>query len=117
MGLDGPSFNDQCKDRRGAVMALWRQVEGNFAKRTRKAKAYASISQVQYQGERTNFEFSSYVQIHQDGHNEVLELEESVPETKMVQDFLSRIINPRLQVGKDIIIATPQYLQDFEDCQ
>jgi hypothetical protein len=45
-------------------------------------------------------------------------LEEPVPETKKVQDFLTSILNPKLQVGKDIILATPQYLvQDFEECQ
>jgi hypothetical protein len=57
------------------------------------------------------------VQIHQDGHNELLKLEEPIPETKKVQDFLSNIIDPKLQVRKDIVIATPQYLQDAEDCQ
>ena len=57
------------------------------------------------------------MQIHQEGHNELLELEEAVPETKKVQDFLSGIMDPKLQVGKDIVIATPQYLQYFEDCQ
>lgn len=57
------------------------------------------------------------MQIHQDGHNEFLKLEEPVQETKKVQDFLSGIMDPKLQVGKDIVIATPQYLQDFEDCQ
>jgi hypothetical protein len=108
---------DHSKNGRGAVLALKRQAEGNSAKRTRKAKAYANLAQARYRGERRNFEFSNYVQIHQDAHNELLELEEPVPETKKVQDFLSGILDSRLQVGKDIVLGTDVYLQDFEECQ
>lgn len=108
---------DRVKNGRGALLALKKQAEGNSAKRTRKATAYASLSNARYRGERRNFAFSNYVQIHQDGHNELLELEEPVPETKKVQDFLSGIMDSRLQVGKDIVLGTPLYLQDFEECQ
>jgi hypothetical protein len=99
------------------MLTLRKQAEGNSAKRTRKAKAYASLSGARYRGDRRNFDFSHYVQMHQDGHNELLELEEPVPETKKVQDFLTGILDQKLQVGKDIILATPKYLQDFEECQ
>jgi hypothetical protein len=108
---------DRSKNGRGAVLALKRQSEGNSAKRTRKAKAYASLAQARYRGERRNFEFGNYVQIHQDAHNELLDLEEPVPETKKVQDFLSGILDARLQTGKDIVLGTAIYLQDFEECQ
>jgi hypothetical protein len=105
------------KNGRAAMLALRNQAKGNSAKRTRKAKAYGSISGARYRSDRRNFNFAHYVQIHQDGHNELLELEEPVPEMKKVQDFLTGILDPKLQVGKDIILATPQYLQDFEECQ
>jgi hypothetical protein len=123
---------DRHKDGRGAGLALRKQAEGNSAKRTQKAKAYTSLSNARYRGERRNFKFSNYVQIHQDGHNGLLELEEPVPQTNKVQDFLSGILDPKLQAGqdflsgildpklqagKDIVIATPQYLQNFKDCQ
>jgi hypothetical protein len=108
---------DRSKNGRGALMALKKQAEGNSAKQTRKARAYASLAQARYRGERRNFEFGNYVQIHQDAHNELLDLEEPVPETKKVQDFLSGILDARLQTGKDIVLGTPLYLQDFEECQ
>jgi hypothetical protein len=109
---------DRGKIGRGALLALKKQAEGNSVKRTRKASAHTSLSNARYCGERRNFAFSNYVQIHQDGHNEVLELEESVPETKKVQDFLSSIMHSCLQVGnKDDVLGTPLYLQDFEECQ
>jgi hypothetical protein len=76
------------------------------------------VSRCKVQGEdRRNFDFSNYVQIHQDGHNELHELEEAVPETKKVQDFLTGILDRKLQIGIDIILATPIYLQDFKECQ
>jgi hypothetical protein len=109
-------FN-RSKNGRGAMLALKRQSEGNSAKRTRKAKAYALLAQARYRGERHNFEFGNYVQIHQDAHNELLDLEEPVPETKKVQDFLSGILDARLQTGKDIVLGTAIYLQDFEEYQ
>jgi hypothetical protein len=99
------------------MLALRKQAKGNSAKRTRKAKAYGLISGARYRGDGRNFNFANYIQIHQNGHNELLELEEPVPETKKVQDFLAGIHGSKLQVGKDIILATPQYLQDFEECQ
>jgi hypothetical protein len=108
---------DRSKNGRGALMALKRQAEGTSAKRTRKARAYASLAQAWYRGEHRNFEFGNYVQIHQDAHNEELDLEEPVPETKKVQDFLSGILDARLQTGKDIVLGTPLYLQDFKECQ
>jgi hypothetical protein len=97
------------------LLALKKQAEGNSAKHTR--KQYASLSNARYRGEQRNFAFSNYIQIHQDGHNELLELEEPVPKMKKVQDFLSGIMESCLQVGKDIVLGTPLYLQDFEECQ
>jgi hypothetical protein len=108
---------DCSKNGRGAVLALKRQAKGNLAKRTQKAKAYENLAQARYRGERQNFEFSNYVQIHQDAHNELLELGEPVPETKKVQDFLSGILDFRLHVDKDIVLGTGVSLQDFKECQ
>jgi hypothetical protein len=36
---------------------------------------------------------------------------------KRVQDFLLGIMDSHLQVGKDIVLDTPLYLQDFKECQ
>jgi hypothetical protein len=82
---------DQMKNSRAALLALRKQAKGNSAKRTHKAKAYGSISGARYRGDHRNFDFAHYIQIHQDGHNELLELEEPVPETKKVKDFLTGI--------------------------
>jgi hypothetical protein len=89
---------DRSKNGRGAVLALKKQVECNSAKWTRMAKAYTSlVVQARYHGECHHFEFGNYMQIHQDSHTELLDLEEPIPETKKVQDFLSGILDARLQ--------------------
>jgi hypothetical protein len=41
-----------------------------------------------FRGQRRGFTFDNYVLIHQDAHNELFDLEEVVPESKKVNDFL-----------------------------
>jgi hypothetical protein len=104
---------DCSKNGRGALLALKKQAEGKSAKQTRKAKAYTNLVQARYHGKSQNFELSCFVQIHQDAHSILLELEEPVPETKKVQGFLlSGILDSCLQVGKDKVLGTAIYLQD-----
>ena len=55
--------------------------------------------------------------LHQDGHNTLADLDEPVPETKKVTDFLSGITDPRLNNSKDVILGDVAKLQDFEACQ
>lgn len=47
----------------------------------------------------------------------MLDLNEPVPETKKVTDFLAGITNPRLSNAKDLILGDTQKLQSFEICQ
>jgi hypothetical protein len=57
------------------------------------------------------------VEVHQGAHNTLLDLNEPVPETKKVADFLAGITDPRLSNAKDLILGDAQRLQDFESCQ
>jgi len=66
---------------------------------------------------KRNFTFDNYVEQHQDGHNTLADLDEPVPETKKVTDFLSGITDPRLNNSKDVILGDVVKLQDFEACQ
>lgn len=120
--VDGPGWGfiqkfDKTKNGRGAVLALRAQAEGQSAKLTRKAKAYASMSSAVFRGQRRGFTFANYVSVHQDAHNELLDLEEEVPETKKVADFIKGINDPQLQVGKQIILGDPVKMGNFEQCQ
>ena len=55
--------------------------------------------------------------MHQEAHNTLADLQETVPETKKVTDFLSGITDPRLMNAKDLVLGDPVKLQNFEACQ
>lgn len=120
--VDGPGWSfikkyDRAKDGRSAVLALKAQAEGTSAKLTRKQAAYASIASSAYLGPRKGFTFASYVTLHQSAHNELLDLDEPVSESKKVTDFLKGIRDPNLNTGKSIVLGDPVKLGDFEECQ
>jgi len=108
---------DKMKDGRSAILALKAQAEGLLAKLTRKAKAYASLASATYHGERRGFTFDNYIAIHQEAHNELLDLDEPVSESKKVTDFLKGIQDALLQIGKTVVLADPKKMGDFEECQ
>jgi hypothetical protein len=120
--VDGPGWSfvkkfDKLKDGRGAVLALKAQAEGTSAKLTRKQAAYASLASSAYLGPRKGFTFASYVTLHQSAHNELLDLDEPVSESKKVTDFQKGIRDPNLNTGKSIVLGDPEKLGDFEECQ
>ena len=81
------------------MLASRKQAKGNSAKKTRKAKKGLRFTLLgaRYHGDQRNFDSLQYVQIPQDGHNKLLELKEHVPEMKKVQDFLTGILDQKLQ--------------------
>jgi hypothetical protein len=120
--VDGPGWSfikkyDKAKDGRGAVLALKSQAEGTSAKLTRKQGAYASIASSAYLAPRKGFTFANYVTLHQSAHNELLDLDEPVSESKKVTDFLKGIRDPTLNTGKSIDLGDPAKLGNFKECQ
>jgi hypothetical protein len=55
--------------------------------------------------------------MHQTAHNELLDLEEPVSESKKVTDFLKGIRDSALNTGKSIVLGDPIKLGSFEECQ
>ena len=120
--VDGPGWSfikkfDRTKNGRGAVLALKSQAEGTSAKLTRKQTAYASLASSTYLGPRKGFTFANYVTLHQTAHNELLDLDEPVSESKKVTDFLKGIRDSALNTGKSIVLGDPAKLGNFEECQ
>jgi hypothetical protein len=70
-----------------------------------------------FRGQRRGFTFDNYVSIHQDTHNELFDLEEVVPESKKVTNFLKGILDPHLTVGKQIVLGDPAKMGNFKLCQ
>jgi hypothetical protein len=117
--LKGPGWSfikayDCTKNGRGAVLALHHQCEGTSAVQTCNAAAYAKIASAWYSGQIRQFSFDTYVEMHQEAHNTLADLDEPVPETKQVTDFLEGITDARLSNAKDLIFGDVQKLQNFE---
>ena len=108
---------DRTKNGRGAFLALKNQAEGQSAKLTRKTEAYATLKAASYRGRNGPNTFQRYVEIFQEAFNELADLEEPVPESKKVSDFLAGISDPILKTGKDVVLGDPVKLADFTECQ
>jgi hypothetical protein len=82
--------------------------------RTRsKKECYKSIAKATYQGTKKNFDFSAYVAIHQQAHQDLIRLGEPIPENKKVHDFLHGITDPQCSNIKLSVLANPIFINDF----
>ena len=97
-------------------MALKTQCEGTASKITRKNKAYASIANAPYNGQRRQYKFQDYSNSHQSAHNEILDCDpaEAVPGSKKVADFLKGITDPKLESAVSVVLGDPKMLSDFQ---
>ena len=110
---------ERSQDGRKAYLALRTQCEGTASKITRKNKAYASISNATYIGQRRQYKFQDYINTHQAAHNEILDCDatEAVPESKKVADFLKGITDPKLESAVSVVLGDPKLLNNFQACQ
>jgi hypothetical protein len=77
-----------------------------------KQECYDSIAKAHYQGPRRNFDFNSYVHVHQQAHQDLQRLSEPIPENKKVQDFLLGITGPQCTIKLNVLSNEP-YMNDF----
>jgi hypothetical protein len=94
--LNGPAWSwisaYQCtRNGRAAWRALITYYEGDAMQMHSKQQCYDAITKANYQGPRRNFDFSSYVAIHQQAYQDLECLGEPVPEYKKVRDFVQGI--------------------------
>jgi hypothetical protein len=87
--------------------------EGDSAKTRSKQKCYDSIAKANYQGPRKTFDFSCYVAIQQNAHQDLICLNEPIPENKKVRDFLNGITDPQCATIKLNVLSNNTYMNDF----
>ena len=104
---------ERARNGREAWKALVQFYEGDSMKSRLKSSAYKMIQRANYQGPRRNFEFSTYISIHQRAHEHLSRFGEPVPELKKVRDFLDGITDPRCQAIKLAVQANPLYMNSF----
>ena len=78
-----------------------------------KQECYDAISKDSYQGPRRNFDFNTYVGIHQQAHQDLVRLGEPVPENKKVRDFLNGINDPQCANIKLNVLANEAFMNSF----
>jgi hypothetical protein len=116
--LNGPVWEwinnfERVRDGRGAWKALITYYEGDSMKTRTKQECYDAIAKAVYKGNTRTFDFTTYVSIHQQAHQELLCLYEPVPENKKVRDFLSGLTDPQCANIKLNVLANPIYMNDF----
>ncbi len=106
-------MHDRARNGRAAWKALVEHYEGPTEQNKVIEAAYNTIRNATYQGERRNWTFESYYHAHQEAHYDLELYGEMVSENKKVTDFLRGISDPMCSVAKGIVLATPEYLNDF----
>jgi deoxyribodipyrimidine photolyase-like uncharacterized protein len=87
--------------------------EGDAMQTHSKRECYEAITKAAYQGAQRNFDFISYVTIHQRAHQDLIRLGEPIPENKKVQDFLQGITNPQCSSIKLNVISNQAFMNSF----
>jgi hypothetical protein len=78
-----------------------------------KQECYQAFAKANYQGPRRNYDFSTYVAAHQQAHQDLLHLEEPIPENKKVWDFLAGITDPQCASIKLSVLSNQPFLNNF----
>jgi len=107
--------HEPTRNGRAAWKALKAYYEGDSMNSRMKNAAYNNLLKANYQGPRRNFEFSTYVTIHQKAHEELSRFGEPVAEMKKVRDFLDGITDPKCDSIKLTVMASPIYRTDFNE--
>ena len=74
---------------------------------------YNTIRHAPYQGKRRNWTLETYYHAHKEAQYDLKLYGKIVSENKKVTDFLRSITDPTCSVAKGIVLATPDYLNDF----
>jgi hypothetical protein len=87
--LNGPAWTwinafQITRNGRGAWKSLISFYEGDSTKTRNKQECYEAIAKASYQGPKRNFDFNSYVSIHQQAHQDLVRLGEPVTDNKKV---------------------------------
>ena len=81
-----------------------------------KQEARASIRAANYTG-KGNFTFARYISIFAEAFAELERLEEPMPESQKITEFLDGIQCPQLETHKKIVEGDEEKMNDFTKCQ
>ncbi len=90
----------------------WKALVDTMQTRS-KQECYDSIAKAHYHGNRRNFDFNSYVQVHQLAHQDLQRLGEPIPENRKVRDFLMGIVDPQCATITLNVLSNETYMNSF----
>jgi len=105
--------HDWARNGREAWKSLLSHYEGTTEQNRDIEAAYNTIRNSTYQGERRNWTFQSFYHAHQEVHYDLELYGEIISKNKKVTDFLRGITDPTCSVAKGIVLASPEYLNNF----
>jgi hypothetical protein len=116
--LNGPvwvwiNMYQKNRDGRNAWKSLMNYYEGESARTHGKQECYDAINKATYQGPRRSFDFSTYVAIHQQAHQDLQRLREPVLENKKVQDFPQGINDRQCAMIKLKVLSNMTFMNNF----
>ena len=92
------------------------QAEGRSDRTTRLTKSYGTLITITYTG-KGKYTFLQYTSKIFRAQNELDDLQEPMPETKKVSDFMKGVKDTKLSVGKTVVDGENHKLTDFKACQ
>ena len=119
---DGPGYTfirafERKKDGRAACMALVRQGEGEGATELRAQKAHRKLESLKWDGPRANWTWDKFIQQHQDAHEDLVENNEAIPETRKVTLLLAGITDKDLANSVDVAQPDVEERRNFDKSQ
>jgi hypothetical protein len=98
--------------------AAWFALRSHYLGRTNQSKimtrAEGDLESKFYNGERRNFTFERFAEIHQQAHTDLEEFGEPLPAAAKVRKFLKRIQASFLNSAIATVCANPSLKNDFE---
>lgn len=120
--LNGPAFayigsHERTRNGRGAIKSLISHYEGESNMSKTKQQAYDDMTNLVYSGERRNFTFETYVNRHSKAHMILAEYNETLAESKKVDDFLRGIQDPStvMLAGKANVYGSSSMRNSFSE--
>ena len=98
-------------------MALVRQGEGEGATELRAHKAHRKLESLKWDGPRANWTWDKFIQQHQDAHEDLVENNKAIPETRKVTLLLAGITDKDLANSVDVAQSDAEKRRNFDKCQ
>jgi hypothetical protein len=120
--IEGPAWThikkfDTKADRRGTILALRAQMEGQNSFLLHRKEVYSVFKTTWYGGHRKTFTFNMYSERFLQAFSELEATDEPMLESRKVTVFLSNIEDSTLETAKTVVYGNSIKQSSFQECQ